>query len=300
MVKFNRAYRLDVEKRSRDGDITIELPFTVEFEIHRNSFSSANIAQFRIYNLNPNNRGQIQRNQYDALDQRIVEFHAGYGNNLSLGFKGRISQAWSQREGVDFITTIESYDGGFAYNNAITNIQFPANTQQQTIVEDMATSMTKPDSGGLSLGAIGTFPGSIPRGNTFTGNTTKILSEMVGDGFFIDNEKVNCLSDTECIAGTPFLINSQAGLLGTPLVEESFIQLEMIFEPSLRVGQLVELDSTTADEEFTGVRGTSKYNGIHKVIGIRHRGMISAAVCGNAISTVSLLPGNFTEVESRS
>lgn len=282
MDKYNRNYQLLVGKK--DGTtLQVNLPFTVEFDIHRNSFSSANVAQIRIYNLSPDNRAQIRKDQFDTLDLRQISLKAGYGDQLSLAFQGNISQAWSVREGVNMITQIESFDGGFAYINAVTDTQFVKDIPQKSII----TALVKNLPGGVTKGAIGNWDGKISRGNTYSGKTTDILAELTGKGFFVDNMKANALLPTECLVSDIPLINAQTGLLGTPVREQTYVQVEMLFEPSLKVGQLIQLES----QELSG-----NFNGRYKVISIVHRGVISAAVCGSATSSIGLLPGTFTPV----
>ena len=55
----------------------------------------------------------------------------------------------------------------------------------------------------------------------------------------------------------------------------------MIFEPRITVGQLVEIESSTA----------SIFDGQFKVIGIHHAGIISGAVAGEARTTLNLFIG---------
>lgn len=280
MDKYNRNYILLIEKK--DGTLLrVTRPFTVEFDIHRNSLSSANVASIRVYNLSPNNRGQIRKDQFDFGDLRSITFAAGYGDNLSLAFKGNISQAWSVREGTNMVTQIESYDGGYAYINAVTNDQFPKDTPQSSILDSLVKNLP-----GVSVGAIGSYEGQISRGNSYNGSTTDILNQITGGGFFIDNGKANCLNDDECLEGDIPLVNAQSGLLGTPVKESTYINFDMLFEPSLRVGQLIELQTLTSDN----------FNGTHKVLSLKHHGMISEAVCGVAITSVGLLPGVFTPI----
>lgn len=278
MDKYNRNYKLLVQKK--DGtNLEVARPFTVEFDIHRNSFSSANVCSIRVYNLNPNNRLQIRQDQYDYNDRRLIEFLAGYGDKLSLGFKGNINQAWSVREGVNFITQIECYDGGFAYVNAVTGSSYPEGSSNQSIIDSFVDSLGPY---GVQKGSVGTFPGKINKGASYTGNPLDHIGDLSGDGFFIDNQKINILKDDECIDGDIPLINSSSGLLGTPILESQYLTFDLLFEPSLKVGQLIELQSVSAEH----------FNGIHKVIWLKHKGMISEAVCGTAITSVGLLPGS--------
>lgn len=275
MAKFGRNYILSVETQS-GSTLTVRLPFTVEFDITRNVLTSANVCSVRVYNLNANNRNQIRKNINDYGDLRLIQLKAGYEDNTPIIFQGNISQAWSVREGVNFITQVECFDGGFAFANSITDMTFPAGAEQRTVIDSLVQNLS---AAGITPGAIGEFPGSLSRGNAYSGSTTNILTELTGGRFFIDNGKAYALGDNECVAGPITLIDAKAGLLGTPVREQTIINFDMLFEPRLMIGQKVELRSGT----------DTNFNGVYKVVSLKHRGMISDAVCGDAITSVGLL-----------
>lgn len=277
-AKFGRSYELIVETQT-GGNIIVKPPFTVQFEVTRNVLSSANISSIRVLNLNANHRSQIRKNINDYDDIRRIQFKAGYGLNLPVVFDGNISQAWSVREGTDFVTQIESFDGGFAFANATSSLAFPAGAEQKTVIETLIGGL---GSTGVKPGAIGAIPGQLSRSNAYVGGTCDILQELTGGRFFIDNGKAFVLGDNECTIGPITLINSASGLLGTPTREQSIIHFEMLFEPKLVIGQQVRLESTTTEKG-------SNVNGVHKVISLTHRGIISEAVCGSATTSVGLL-----------
>jgi hypothetical protein len=288
MYKFGRNYVLQVGTPS-GGTLTIELPFTIEFDITRNTLTSANVCSIRIYNLNAANRNQIRFNVMDTGIFQSVILQAGYGQNLSTVFTGNITQAWSVREGTNFITTLECFDGGYAFNNGQISTQFPAGTSEKIVLQTVASALPF-----VSLGSIGNYPdqngvstlGTLPRGNAVSGSTVQVLTQLTGtNGFFIDGGKVNCLGDNECTPGGTPLIDDSSGLLATPVRELTKMTFDMIFEPGLVAGQLVNLQSA---------EGTSKkanFNGVYKVTGVKHRGTISGAVCGDAITSVELFYG---------
>lgn len=275
--KFGRNYLLNVQTQS-GSTLSIRPPFTIEFDITRNVLTSANVCSIRIYNLNANNRSQIRKNVNDYADLRVIQLLAGYGSNLSLAFEGNITQAWSVREGTNFITQIESFDGGFAFANAASNITFPAETEQRTVIETLVQNLA---SAGVKPGVIGDFPGQLTRGNAYSGNTCSLLQELTAGRFYIDNGKAFALADNECIAGPISVINAASGLLNTPVREQTIITFDMLFEPRLIIGQQVRLESTTTDDR--------NVNGSYKVISLKHRGIISEAVAGDAITSVGLL-----------
>lgn len=275
MDKLGRAYSLQVEKQ--DGTtLTVELPFTIEFDINRNVLSSANEATIRIYNLSENNRKQLRfdLNNFDV--SKRIQLKAGYVQNLSLIFDGNVQRGWSVREGSDFITTLSCFDAGFGLVNSTTAINIPANTPQGTALKNIIGNLQD-----VSLGAVGDYPGTNSRGSSYTGATSNILNELTAGGFFVDNGKAYCLNNDEFIGENIPTINSASGLLSTPYLENYHLIFDIIFEPTLHVGQAINLDSITA----------ANFNGLCKLVGLKHRGTISAAVCGEAITSIELFYG---------
>lgn len=278
LLKLARNYELFVQTSTGDT-LIITPPFTLELDITRNTLSSANICQIRLYNLSAVHRNQIYFNIFDQSDFRQIILKAGYGEtNLSTIFTGNISQAWSYREHVDFITQIECYDGGFAYVNGKVNITFPAKTPLITVIRTLMGFLPQTE-----IGAIGAFSGVLSRSNTYSGNAAQILTELTGGAFFIDNGKAYALQTTDYLAavGTPtqslpvIFVNDQTGLLNTPIREQSMYRFEMLFEPTLNVGGLVQVDSFT--NPFV--------DGTYKITAVKHRGIISPVVSGDLITS---------------
>lgn len=285
MVKYNRNYRIVIETANQ-GSVTITLPFTIEFTVIRNNYGSANISTIRLYNLAPDTRNQVYFNRYNTETLRKVVLYAGYGNNLALLLNGNISECFSVREGVNFITQIEAFDYGYAFANAIQSFNFPENTEQKTVIATMASSLGQY---GVSLGAIGDYSSMSTRAQSYVGSTTDLLRELSGGGFFIDNGIAHCLQDGEGIVYgglLPPLINSGTGLLGTPLREETYVNFDLLFDPYLILGQVIVLQSTTLPN----------FNTTYKINALTHKAMISSAVCGDAVTSVGTAPGTYTEV----
>jgi hypothetical protein len=293
-TKYQRAYSLRVTTKS-GLDITIKLPFTVQFDIERHNYASANRAEIRIYNLSKIHRAAIQMDQW-ILGYMNVSFHAGYGEGPQwpLIFSGNAHRAYSYRQGVDFITVIEAFDGGNGIREAYTAFSAPADTPMNSILSQMANDLAPY---GVSVGAISDFPGTVPRGQAFSGNTMQLLSELSNNNAFIDSSALNILKAGDVIAREALLINSATGLLGTPIKEQTYILLETLFEPRVAVGTLVQVQSTTFTPSLEAVK--KPYDGTHEVSSVHHKGTISAAVAGEAITSLGLRAGVFQGVLSQ-
>lgn len=277
MQKWTRNYVLSIQTDT--GYIDITMPFTMTFSIKRNTLAEANTGKFTILNLAENTRRRIYKDKYQTNVYKGIELRAGYGDRketLPLIFKGNIKQAYSKRNGVNYETEIDAYDAGFAFMNGNTSRSFAKGTTDKQILQTLMTDLPH-----VSLGKIGNFTDSLPKGNTLQGTTVDLIKNISKSNFFIDNEKAYCLKENECFQGNISQIRSESGLLGSPLREETVLTFSIIFEPRLQVGQYVELLSTTE----------KLFNGDYKVIGVQHNGTISDAQSGSCTTKVSLYYG---------
>lgn len=266
----------------------ITLPLTVEFDISRHAFGSVNYARFRIYNLSKLHASLILKNWNDfGLYKRVV-FQAGYGPGpLPVLFTGNASQVQSVREGNDYVTTIESFDAGFAYSASQISINVPQDTVRSDLIDQLVQSLAAYN---INAGAIGnSFTDTVKRGSSFSGSPISILKELTNGQFFVDQGRANAIAIVNGeVIQTPTIptINSASGLLGTPTREQTVLNFDTLFEPTLIVGQRVFLQS---NQNFN-------YNQNYAITHLRHKGTISAAICGDAVTSIGVFCTNLTPI----
>lgn len=273
MSKLQRNYQITIE--TNDGSqVVVEYPLTLEFNTVRNIFASANTGDFRILNLGAITRNRIYKNKYQPVFRSVV-LRAGYENQLPVIFKGNIKEALSYKEqgSVDYLTTLSCYDGGFDIANSFSAFSLGSDATTDQVVDRMIEDLQNTD-----RGVITELDGIHTRGRTVVGNTMDRLAEETGNAVFIDNEKVHVLKDEQCIRGDIQVLKASTGLLGSPKRTGNLIIVEMLFEPNLKIGQKISLESQTE----------KNYNGIYKVVGFNHFGTISGSVGGACQTTASL------------
>lgn len=277
-MKLQRTYNLLIELE--DGEaIVIEPPITIAFSIQRHNLASANTMSLQVYNLGVETRNRIFQDRYNPKQYKKIILQGGYsGMNgfLATMFVGNIFEAYSERSGSDIITNITSRDGGFDIANSLANFTLSAGTSNRDVVTTLIDQFLK-----ISAGAIGEIPGQKKRGVVCLGNTIELIKRETGNKFFIDLEKINVLKDNEVIIGDVPLINSDTGLLGTPQRQDSYLTIDMVFEPRITIGQVIEVQSDIQKQ----------FNGQFKVIGASHAGIISESVGGECRTTLNLLIG---------
>ena len=273
-MKFGRTYELSVET-SDNEHVVITMPYTIEFDVKRQWLASANTSTIRIYNLGKDTRNRLYKDVYQTTTWRALQLRAGYENfPLPLIFNGNVQWCYSYRQGVDFVTEIFGYDGGFAMANGFSAMTLAAGQTQRQVLQKLVADL--PNTYGTAI--IGTFDQVAPRGDVLFGNSWSLVNERSGGKCTIDNGQVKILNDSEVISGQIPLISSETGLLGSPMRADAVVETRLLFEPRLTLGQQVELRSTTNDY----------LNGQRKVMGISHRGKISPDTGGEAVTVASL------------
>lgn len=267
--------------------IEIKDPLTIEFDINRMIGVGSNNATIRLYNLAEKTRARLTKDRIDLQDAgtgqsfRKVILTAGYktGGSGTI-FIGSLLQGYSERVGNNMVTTLYCVDGGYGIYNSYSNETFEAGVSKQVVIDRLIKKMEET---GIERGAITPIDGTHKLGYTATGDTFTLLSE--GGFIFIDANKLNILKIDEYIpTGNIQIISSATGLLGTPKRSDNFIEITMIFEPRLFLGTLVEVQSDT----------DKRFNGVYKINGINHKGIISGSVNGPLTTTLQLFTGDLT------
>lgn len=285
MRKINRVYQLKVEVGGNayttplrsvqefgrsstpvNAHVTITLPTALQFEICRQTLSSAQTGTFRLFNLAPEIRDAIHRDIYDVGTLRAVQLWAGYSNETShqvpLVFNGTILTALSWREREDWITEIQAYDGGFQQVNG----NDIALTQGPNLSASEAIRMLAKNLPGMTGNPIvGDFPGTNKRGEVFFGNIWALIQKKSNGLACIDNGQVKAMNYSEVLEGGLPVIDDSTGLIGTPRISGVAMDLDMVFEPALTICQIVRLN----------VASMPKLSRAWKVLGFDHAGTIT-------------------------
>lgn len=278
MIKKNPSYRITVyyyDKDKKPLQTVVEYPITCRFNSQRNTFSQSNKCTIDLYNLNATTRDAFFKDAL-VLDEsawRFIKLEAGWNGQLSQIFNGRILQAHSSKGGgqVDIITHIECQP--FDIFTTESSYTFEAGTSYKEAYKTMASDLEN-----CKIGNIGTLEGTFKTQTTYEGKTLDCLNEISGNNTFVDNGTINTLMSNEVIDVPVPLVTDENGLLSTPIRRDASLTIKMLFEPTLVVGQLLEIKSNIQPI----------YNGQYKVLGFTHDCLISPTQSGERITTVDL------------
>ncbi len=299
--KFQRTYSIEIQSKS--GEVLIfgsedgtNPLLTLDFSVKRDVLAGVSDGNFRVRNLNADIRSQVYHDWFDGTGYRSLTVKAGYvGTPLSTLFSGLAQTVYSCREegGVDWITEIEGNNFLPVMANTTSAWTMDLTSTEDDLKEGKILSRLINDlqlnaqNGNyrqtLSTGIIGAFGKDFATKKAFTasGFTWDILRTQTGALSYIDNGKIFCLPNDYVFQGDVTLVSSNTGLLGTPKRFDTFLIVEMLFEPSLAPGQYIQLDTEIA--EFN-----SGKNGVYKITGVQHYGTISSTVGGKCKTIATL------------
>jgi hypothetical protein len=286
--KFIRQYQLMVTSPQGE-EIRIQNPITVEFDITRKNLASLNTATFTVYNLSERTRMKIFHDLYDTSTYLPVAFYAGYvygsqetNTYAAQCFRGHVKQAYSYREGCDYKTVIECWDGGTALNNSFVSQTLPSGAKQQDVIKNLAQGMLN-IVGSVVSDAFNTISN---RATTLFGNPFDLLGKLTNNNFYVDSQTAFALKPDEAIKGTLNVIDETIGIVDSPKRTGTVVEVATIFEPRYVPSQEVILTSSTQ----------LVLNGQYKLTGIQHRGIISDAVNGDCTTMLTLSALNIRKI----
>lgn len=298
-MKSQRVFWMQVQGASQTW--TFQSPLTLELDVTRAMFQSLADGTFRIYNLSSSTRRDIFQDWSDQGSFRQVTLRAGYlswrpgfagpvGSNstaqgplnvnaLPVIFSGNITKAYSQREGSSWVTTISAWDGGFA----VTTGDISAPLVADTSTNQQFTQLIQAMGSTVSIGYIDPdLDVQSIRGVSLSGSPWEKIQQMANALYataFIDLGKVYIISNGGFIpnlTGGLSVISPSSGLLDTPMKQNTKLTFPMIFEPRLKIGQQITLQSIETVN-----------NGNYPIVGLGHVGTISDAVGGDLRTNVT-------------
>lgn len=267
--------------------IQIPYPFTIDFDINKTAGYTLNNATFHIKNLSSKTRADIFQDKFNLISfngssqqnlYKTIIFQAGY-TNLTEIFYGDMLEGFSERQGTEYNTFISARESLVGVLNGTCNFTVAEGTTQDNILTAFLNTMPN-----VERGAIRDLGPPIPRARSFTGNTYAIMKEYYGpDSVSFEGNKLNILAVNDYIDGVNLinLINTDSGLLATPKRNDAYLTVDIIFEPTIVIGQLIEIQSQL----------NPLFNGTYKVFGIKHSGTISGAVSAQCKTTLQLMIG---------
>jgi hypothetical protein len=244
---FNRDFSINlggtlISSRTVDGEIkqALRVVFSIELSLGRDP----NTAEVSIYNLSEKTRGLLSQKDIAT----VIE--AGYAGRAHTIFSGKLDYGSTVREGVDWVSTFESTDGGKEIRESRINVSYKS-IGIGGAIRSAAESM------GLGLGNIeekireGNLRGALEEftgGLVMSGQSAPQMDKLVkslGFEWSIQDGQVILLEPSAVIDPTQaILLSPSTGLIGSPQEgDDGRVDARGLLIPELKPGRKVKIES---------------------------------------------------------
>lgn len=215
----------------------------VTFRVEKTLKKDPNTAEIVVWNLSADSRASVQD------EGLLTEIEAGYFGNTSLIFKGELDYGQSTREGPDWITRLETQDGGAQYRSSRINISFDASTLLQDAMRTAAGAL------GVGLGNLEQALGEgLPResatqyvkGLVLSGKASKQFDKVckrAGFDWSIQDGQLQLTRPGQVVnPAEAIVLMPGTGLIGSPeRGEKGIVKARSLLQPDLMPGKKVQI-----------------------------------------------------------
>ncbi|WP_186010908.1 phage protein [Burkholderia gladioli] len=248
--QYLREAKLLVGPDGGEGLDLSDLRFT--FDVRRGDSETPNSARIRVFNLSKDTANRI------ADEYLRVILYAGYHGTSGVIFDGQLIQARQGRYSqTDTTLDLTCADGDRAYNFSFVNQTLAAGATDADVVAAALRSMGE---FGVRGGYIPEITGNAyPRGRVLMGQTREILRCTARDldmNWSIQDGALTLLPRTSFLPGEIQVVTSRTGMIGLPTQMQNYILVNMLLNPRVRIGSVIELenDSIQRFEFGLGIR----------------------------------------------
>lgn len=252
---FARRCTLDIGREENSVQLQSAFRVTglrIAFKIRKSDKPEPNSSQIRVWNLSEQHRTAVE------LKGTRCVLSAGYPDSEAQIFSGNVHFAQSQKEGNDWLTTLELGDGQLKFKTARVGQYFPAGTKLLDVVLHVGQQLVS-DLGNLRE-RVSQLSEEFSEGITIHGSAAETLTRLLrphGISWSIQDGRIEALAPSEYLPGTGPLISVDTGMVGSPGYGHAkktggprYLKVKSLLQPAMRPGQAFELRSREINGSF--------------------------------------------------
>ena len=273
MKQFGRQWKLDI---SNDSETVSIEQLRVAFEIDKTINEKPNPAKIQVWNLNRNHINKLLSQEY-----KKAALSVGY-NELRQIYSGDITKVRIQRDGLDFVLTLECSDGHVAYTQSRAKTTLKAGATDKQIVEEIQKTRQKVKAGAIDI----QNKRQLPRGRVLNGDSREVLNRVARNNnadWSIQDGSLVFLPKDKVLSDEAVLISQDTGMINAPEQTDDGLEITCLLNPALQIGGLIKLESII---EY--------FNGEYKVVKLAHSG---DGIGGDWHSKMTVVGGKFQKVD---
>jgi hypothetical protein len=262
-----RSYKLVVSPITEHVSPTVDLQEAIDlsaldirFKVKKTLKPKPNTAVIRVWGLDA-----VTRAYFSFPKKLAVSLEVGYGGENELIFLGECRNSFSEVEGPENVTTIETGDSEkvmsaaglrLTWGQSTVTIQHAFDAIRTTIPQILSGSQTKQWAdanavlGKLQYQVLHPKPGAIDR------HSIRFLNDIcrsAGLEWSVQNGALYLIPRGQPMAGKEILLSSDpnTGLVGSPSVDnKGFLDVKSLIMPGLRPGARIRVEATNVRGDY--------------------------------------------------
>lgn len=255
--QFGRTAQLVVTNQSSTIDLS-KLKF--RFQVSNADVESPNTAVIRVYNAKRQTVAAIVKEYTDVV------LSAGYPGNVAIIFQGSIMQfQFGKESNVDSFIELRCSDGDTLYNFGVVNGSLPGGT---TYAERFAATLKMLDVEATedTNAFLANYSGGVlPRGKVLFGMARaqfRATANGTASRWSIQQGKIVLVPLTGYLSSEAVVVSGATGLIGVPEVTDNGINLQILLNPLVQIGTLLQLNSADISQTVIREQGYPDYGNI--------------------------------------
>ena len=238
-----RVYQIEVNDKVIIAENSSGVQVRVQFDITVDAIGNITLCDLNLSNLAESTISTVFKRG------AVLAIRAGYEDNIDYIFRGIIRQVFRGRDGATTYTNILAR-GGELEKNTI-NKALGKNAKLSEILQSLADVL------GYKLNITKSeFADVYPTGYSMTGDPYKYLRDLAKSWKFewaIENDTLVIFKVKNGRKAPKKTINMLNGLEGIPEVTEVGVNFSVRMDPSIKIGNKIELDTKYKSFNFSGV-----------------------------------------------
>ena len=236
----------------------------IVFKVKKNLKAEPNTCDLQVYNLNPDNRDELENSPGKKLTVRL---EAGYeATGVSQLFLGETRSAWTEWVGPDCITHVQTGDSEKEMQEARIHMSIgprvPADVALTAIVRTLGVGEGNVAQAVALLKSKGVVAMFGP-GTAISGNAARQLTDFcrsAGLEWSIQDGKIQILDRNKPLSAKAVFLSSDTGLEGSPSIDFAasskekaggvYVKAKARLIPELEPGRLVVFQSKSVNGGF--------------------------------------------------
>ena len=286
-LQWKRNCKLTIQLDQSEPKALDLSDFKITFQVSQPTTEQPKAAEIYIYNLSSETMNLLAGVDSQKINTQVI-LECGYGDELSVAFKGRVFQYRRGRENpTDTWLCVLAVSGDVVQNEALVNVCLPAGTSKKEVGQKLLSEAEKY---GMVLGEVASFGEQLyPRGRVFFGSLHDSLQNFGKENnvtFDYSDDVISSINTLGYSLEPVQILTPKTGMVGMPQLTSEGLIVKCLLNPRLKRKGRVQVDMSNLqteaydiswttggpDQVFKNPKGIEAAKGIFVIQAIEHSG----------------------------